>query len=135
MDRRSKWIAFVLVVASVVVIGCLLLALLLPALGWGAWGSNAPQMRGGRMGGMCPWCGGTGYQTPWGSVAGVVMMLFVVALPLALIALLIVGGVWLARSAKSTPARRDESLACPSCGREVEPGWKACPYCGERLAE
>jgi RNA polymerase subunit RPABC4/transcription elongation factor Spt4 len=135
MDQRSKWIVFALVIASVVVVGCLILALLGAALGWGASGSSVPLLRGDRMRGMCPWCGGRGVHTPWGSVGGVVIALFVVALPLGLIALLIVGGVWLARSAQSTPSPRDESLVCPSCGEEVEPGWKACPNCGERLAE
>jgi hypothetical protein len=135
MDQRSKWIVVTLVVASVVVVGCLVLTLFGFALGWGSLGSPDPQMRGDRMGEMCPWCGGTGYRTPWASVAGVVMVLFVVALPLGLIALLIVGGAWLVRSARSSPAPRNEPLDCPSCGREVEPGWKACPHCGERLAK
>jgi hypothetical protein len=135
MDQRSKWIVFALVVSGVVVVGCLILALLGTALGWGAFGSSVPQMRGDRMGGMCPWCRGTGYQTPWVSVGGVVMVLLVVALPLGLITLLIAGGVWLARSVKSTPSPNDESLACPTCGKEVKPGWKACPNCGERLVE
>lgn len=135
MEQRSKWIVFALVVAGVVVVGCVILALLAAALGWGAFSSSAPQVRGDWMREMCPWCGVTGVHTPWRSVGGVVIALFVVALPLGLIALLIVGGVWLARSAKSTPSPRDQSLVCPHCGEEVELGWKACPHCGERLAE
>jgi RNA polymerase subunit RPABC4/transcription elongation factor Spt4 len=135
MDQRSKWIVSALVVAGVIVVGCVILALLAAALGWGAFSSSAPHIGGDWMRGMCPWCGGTRFHTPWRSVGGVVIALFAVALPLGLIALLIVGGVWLARSAKSTPSPRDGALVCPNCGEEVEPGWKACPNCGERLAE
>ena len=135
MNQRSKWIVFALVATGVVVVGCLILVLFGAVLGWGAPASSASPMRGNRMGGMCPWCGGTGYQTPWGSVGGVLMMLFVIALPLGLVVSLIMGGVWLARSATSTSNQRDESLACPHCGEKVEAGWKACPHCGERLAE
>jgi hypothetical protein len=135
MDQRSKGIILVLAATGVLVVGCLILALLGTALGWGASTSSLPYMRGDRMGGMCPWCGGRGVQSPWRFFGGLVVALFVVALPLGLIALLVVGGVWLARSAQSTPALGDGSLVCPSCAEDVRPGWKACPNCGERLAE
>jgi RNA polymerase subunit RPABC4/transcription elongation factor Spt4 len=114
MDQRSKWIVFGLIGVAVIVVGCLILALLGVAVGWGTWGSSGPHMRGDRMEGICPWCGGAEYQTPWNWV---------------------VGGVWLARSTKPTSPHVDESLACPNCGKEVEPGWKVCPNCGERLAD
>lgn len=135
MDQRSKWIVFGLVVTGVVTVGCLILALLGAALGWGVSGSSVPQMRGDRMGGMCPWCGGTGYQLPWRSVGSVGIVLAVTALALGLLALLILGGIWLTRSTTFSPSPKDRSRACPSCGEEVESGWKVCPHCGERLAE
>lgn len=135
MDQRSKWIVFGLIGVAVIVVGCLILALLGVAVGWGTWGPSGPHMRGDRMEGICPWCGGAEYQTPWSWVRTGLLVLFVLALPLGLIALLVVGGVWLARSTKPTSSHVDESLACPNCGKEVEPGWKVCPNCGERLAD
>ena len=83
---------------------------------------------------LCPWCDGTEGRTVWGSVAAVAMVLLVIVLPVALIALMIVGGVWLVRSAQSPPSPGEGALVCPSCGEKVQTGWKACPNCGEKLS-
>jgi RNA polymerase subunit RPABC4/transcription elongation factor Spt4 len=133
MDQHSKWIVAALVIAGVVVVACILLALLAGALSWRLPGTSVPHMRGDRMEGLCPWCGGTEGRTLWGSVAAVAMVLLAVVLPLGVIALMIVGGIWLVRSAQSPPSAREGALVCPSCGEKVEAGWKTCPNCDQKL--
>lgn len=49
--------------------------------------------------------------------------------PVLIIGLLVLGGVWLARR----PARPASGPACAQCSRPLEAGWKACPYCGEKV--
>jgi hypothetical protein len=115
MDRQSKRILFALVVVGVVGAGCLILAVLGAALGWGTVGPLNPRLWGDRFGSMCPWCTGADYQTPWRSAAGFGGMLIVLALLASFIVLLIVGAVWLARSKRSAPSQRGESPTCPSC--------------------
>jgi uncharacterized OB-fold protein len=34
---------------------------------------------------------------------------------------------------KPKAEKADEKMVCPSCGRDVEPDWKVCPYCTETL--
>jgi hypothetical protein len=88
---------------------------------------------GGMRGTWCPWCGGTG-RLGGGLFGAVLGLTFACLLPLALLALVIIAGVWLARNlADST--RQASTLACPSCGQRVEPGWRACPYCGKDLSD
>ena len=87
---------------------------------------------GGMRGGWCPWCGGTG-RLGGGLVGTVLGVTFACLLPLALLALLVVGGVWLARNVSGGEGPQQSVVRCPSCGRPVEPDWQACPYCGEDL--
>ena len=45
--------------------------------------------------------------------------------------------VWLVRNLKPpvTPSAPTASIsqACPHCSNSVQSGWKACPYCGEKI--
>ena len=76
--------------------------------------------------------------------AGLLFMLLiglvVIGVPLLIVALIAGGGLTaLLRSLSSRP----QSLAsppppalarpCPTCGREVRPGWNVCPPCGAAL--
>lgn len=124
----TQVLVFGLVALLVFALGVGVLLLLggnLGTMGTGMMGS------GGRGGGWCPWCG-SGVGIGWlGSILGFTLACL---LPLGFLALLVMGGVWLARNTSSSPSRRRVST-CPACGKPVEPGWKTCPYCGEALQE
>ncbi|MGD2176605.1 MAG: zinc ribbon domain-containing protein [Anaerolineae bacterium] len=135
--NRINWIqilAFGLVVMLIVLIG---LSLLPTFFGGGYWGMGPGMMwRGGMRGGWCPWCGGTGRfgGGVLGGFFGLLLTLLGLLIPLGLLGLLIVGGVWLVRSvSRSTPPPMAPPTACPSCGQPVASDWRNCPYCGEEL--
>ncbi|MDH4135629.1 MAG: zinc-ribbon domain-containing protein [Anaerolineae bacterium] len=70
---------------------------------------------------------------PWDFLANVTIALLMLAIPLSHVAWLVMAAIWLARSSEEEPSPAGEALNCPHCGDEVRLGWKACPYCGERL--
>lgn len=78
---------------------------------------------GWRPGGML---GGWGF-SPFSWLFGLVGML----IPLSLLALLIVGAVWLVQQV--TQSRPAAGQNCPTCGRAVQANWQLCPYCGHSL--
>ena len=133
MRQGGRWLVFAVTVVGVVTVGLVVLVLLVPGLGWGGMRPYGYGMGGRGTGGYCPWCGGTGFQSPWGTLASMFALLFLLVIPIGFLALLVAGIVWLARSAGRP--RSAESLNCPHCAGEVEPGWKACPSCGERMEE
>ena len=55
--------------------------------------------------------------------------------PLLFVGLVVLGVVWLVRMASTpgAPALLQSAGACAHCGKPVQAGWKACPYCGEKL--
>jgi len=82
--------------------------------GYGMMGPNH-MLNGGMMGGF-------GFGLPF---MGFGMILW----PLLTIGLVVLGIVWLVRAVSpSTP-----TTTCAHCGKPVQPGWKACPHCGEKL--
>jgi len=134
---RINWtqvLVFGLVVLVVFLVGISLLPML---FGGGYWGMG-PGMtgRGGMMGGWCPWCGGTGQFGGGGllgSLFGLLFTLLGLLIPIGLLGLLILGGVWLMRSIGSTTAAVPPSPTCRQCGQPVQADWRNCPYCGEEL--
>lgn len=88
----------------------------------------------GRFGGMM---GGGGMMGPgmlggWGMLGWMWMLL----IPIVFVAVLVLGLVWLARQVSQPPAGGSPAAAavpCPHCGRLVQVGWRACPYCGGAL--
>jgi len=134
---RINWtqvLAFGLVVLVVFLVGLSLLPML---FGGGYLGMGPGMMgRGGMMGGWCPWCGGTGRFDGGGLMGGpfgLLFMLLGLLIPIGLLSLLILGGVWLARDIGSTTAVVPSSPTCPHCGRPVQADWQHCPYCAEEL--
>ncbi|NOZ26695.1 MAG: zinc ribbon domain-containing protein [Chloroflexi bacterium] len=89
--------------------------------GWGMMGGWDGSARGG-----------------WG-VWGWILPLIGLLIPLAFLALLALGGVWLFRqsglSRNLPPASEQDASGktCPSCGRPVQADWQVCPYCGQGL--
>ena len=57
--------------------------------------------------------------------------------PLLIVGLVVIGAIWLVRSLGTSGARQlpsaSPSQACANCGGQLQPGWKACPYCGEKV--
>lgn len=88
--------------------------------GWGPYGMMGPGMMGG-----VPMMGGFGF-------FGFLMMLGMWLVPLALIVAVVASIVALARGLGGTPAASG-SHPCPHCGKFVQAGWVACPYCGGKL--
>lgn len=92
-----------------------------------AWGGYRGMMGPGHM------AGGWGMMgLPFGF--GMVGMLL---WPALFIGLTVLGAVWLVRavsrpSAPASPAPRSSTL-CAHCGQPLEAGWRACPYCGEKI--
>lgn len=112
----SKEIAvFVLVAASVVVIGVILLGLL-----WGFGG----------MWGFSTHMGGPGVM---GGIPLLMLLLFCLA-PLLLGGLLVGGAVWLLATRNSAQTGvRSVKDTCPNCGEVVQRNWNNCPNCGQSL--
>jgi len=131
--REINWsqvLVFGLIVFGVFVLGLGLLVLL--SGGWGTMGGGMMGPRG-RRGGWCPWCGGTG-RLGGGLLGAVLGLTFTCLLPVGLLALLVVGGVWLLRNVSSGTSQQ-AAVRCPTCGQPVEPGWRVCPHCGEELQD
>jgi hypothetical protein len=122
----------------------LLIGLSFLSFGWGGGGMMGPGMMGpgtmgpgtmgpGMMGGRGGSVGGS-----WGVLGGLLSLVGLL-IPLGLLALLALGGVWLFRQVNLSqgPAARPAQLAsdetCPSCGRAVQADWQLCPYCGQGL--
>ena len=135
--NRVSWVqigVFVAIMAAVVLVGISLLPWI---LGWpGGWGMGPGMMGGQTQGGWCPFCGGRGAFPGWGlgGLLGWFFLLGMIFVPLAVLALLILGVVWLVRTTSGSPRQTDSSAAsCPHCGRAVEVDWRACPFCKEDL--
>jgi len=128
---RINWtqvLVFGAVALVVFIIGITLLSFVFG--GWGMMGG------GGMMGGWCPWCGGTGRLGGGGLMGGLFGLIFgllALLIPIGLLGLLIVGGVWLVRNVGRATAPPAPAKTCPGCGQPVQADWQNCPYCGEDL--
>lgn len=116
---RINWAyvaVFGIVALLVVLIGVSLLG-----RAYGGWGY-------GMMGpGMMNW----GF-APFGWLG----MIFMWLIPLAFLALLVAGIVWLVRAIGGQGGAYPQSSAtgtCPACGQPIQSNWRNCPFCGETL--
>lgn len=68
-----------------------------------------------------------------GMLGGLMFFLFVIGL----LALIIFGIYLVVRPKGNKVNQIDEShsILCENCGKEVNPDWNICPYCGESLGE
>ena len=124
----TQVVVFSIVALLVFVVGVSLLSV---GLGgswglWGGWGSGrmmGPGMMGGWGFGPFAWLG----------------MIFMWLFPLGLLALSILGIVWLVRQVSrpsgpvTGPPRGPAGGTCPNCGRPAQADWQLCPYCGQAL--
>jgi len=123
VDCKAPWLVFGLVVVTVVIVGCIALALLLP----GPVSANG--MHGLQAQRDCSWCGVQ--RSEPGSPIATLGVLFLLAAPLLLFTLLGGGLAWFVRSSRPLPV--SPSLNCPNCGRRASPDWQVCPYCAGKL--
>lgn len=129
MSKALQWtlgIGAVLIVAAVIFSS--VWPLFAPRTGWGG-GYGGGMIGPGHMFGGEPMMGGFGMP-----FFGIGMLL----VPLLFVGLTVVGIVWLVRSlatpgASQPPAASTASISCAHCGKPLLSGWKACPYCGEKV--
>ena len=121
MNKSLQWvIGLGVVVIAAAVVFSTLWPLFAAGAGWTGTGMMGPghMMDGGGMMG--------GWGMPF---FGMGMMLW----PLLSVGLVILGAVWLVRNLKSPVAPPGVDQACAHCGKPLQPGWKACPACGEKV--
>ena len=126
MSKGLQWtigISVVLIVIAMVVSA--ILPFFAPRLGW-ANGYGYGMMGPGHMFGGGSMMGGFGMP-----FFGFFMWL----VPLLFVGLVVLGIIWLVKSVATpaTPQLPAATMACVHCNKPLQPGWKACPYCGERV--
>lgn len=135
---RPLWI-WVLGFLSIVLVTFVFASLFLGGFGRIGFEGCGLGMMGSRVGGMMgPGYGGMmgpisgGMMGGWGPI-GILGMLVSLFIPLALIALVVLGAVIFFRNLDSHKAFINTNTACPNCGRPVQGDWVSCPYCGKPL--
>ena len=75
---------------------------------------------------------GTSWAFPVFSIIGGLLMF---AVPVGILALIVVGVIMLVRSAQRPTQAPPAAMppVCPTCGETVQSEWKVCPHCGESL--
>jgi hypothetical protein len=117
MNKTLQWtigISVILIVLAIVfsTVAPYLFPNVLGDYGYGMMGGRG-MMGGGMMGGFLPFGG------------------FMFLGPLLFTGLIVLGVVWLVRAL--TPIQPAATTACTHCGKTLQPNWKACPYCGEKV--
>jgi hypothetical protein len=125
MSKGLQWILGVSAVLIVLaVIASIVLPFFFPRTGWGGW----PGMMGpNHMSGGGPMMGGLGMMGLFG--------LGMLGVPLLFVGLLVLGVIWWVKSAAApaAPPPPAASAFCANCGKPLQAGWKARPYCGEKV--
>jgi hypothetical protein len=138
---KSVWKWVLLVAGALLVVACVGITAVFALSSRGLQlGRGVPFMP------MMPYRGfgqGFGPRNGFGLLPGLGGWLLRLAIPLAILALvvLVVGGLILAlrrqpqAAVPAAPAAPviPATSPCPHCGQQVQAGWVACPYCGEKL--
>lgn len=130
MSRTWQWfigLAIILIVAATLFSA--LWPLFTPRSNWSSYGMMGP----GHMYGGGTMMGGFGMPFLGLMMGGVFLG------PVLVIGLIVLGVVWLARrGGTGTPTTLQPpaptGISCAHCGQTLQPGWKACPHCGEKVA-
>jgi len=71
----------------------------------------------------------------FGGGLGLLMLASRCVLPLLVVAGIVALVVWLVRrqSPKALSTAASDTKPCSSCGKPVQAGWVACPFCGQKL--
>ncbi len=139
MSKFFQWIIGISVVVLVLAIAANLLApLFVPSLRGTATMPHASMMEsGGHMmmdggrGGMTPALApgasvGRGFGLPFFNFG---RLLF----PVLFIGAIVWGVTWLVRAVRPAPQAPIATTPCAHCSQPLQAGWKACPYCGEKV--
>lgn len=120
MSKGLQWtigISVVLIVLAFVF--STVYPLFAPQTAWNGYGMMGPgHMFGGR--GMMG-----GFGMPFFGLGMLVV-------PLLFVGLVVLGVVWLVKNV-AAPQPSAATTACAHCGKPLQPGWKACPHCGEKV--
>ncbi len=122
MTKKRSWLAPALVTTGVLVVGLLLVTLNRGPLADGLQPYKPL---------TCLWCPQDQTPTLWDTIATALIIVVLLALPGSHLLLLFLTATQLRRMPE-TPRPR-VVLTCPHCAHEIHIGWKACPYCGEKL--
>jgi zinc-ribbon domain len=120
MKSKTGWI--------IVITLAVILLLVLPGIfmmgRFGTGGYGGMMGPGGMMGGY-------GYQNPLGFFGMALMWL----IPLGFLVLVVFGVVALVNGLNkpATPVTPVSDRKCSNCGKQAQPDWKTCPYCGNQL--
>ncbi len=125
MNKSLQWVVGL---GVVVIVAAVVFATLGPLVAAGAGWTGTGMMGPGLM------MDGGGMMGGWGMpFFGMGMMLW----PLLIVGLAVLGAVWLVQNLKSPVAPpappTGAGPACAHCGKPLQPGWKACPACGEKV--
>ncbi len=78
---------------------------------------------------------GRGMMGGWGRMGGFGSGMFI--WPLILIGIVVAVVFWVGRGQRPAPAPSAAAPialpVCKACGQTLQPDWKACPHCGERV--
>ena len=119
----SKTLQWIIGIAVVLIVASIIFSMVMPFFfprtgGYGMMGPGYSGMMGG-------------YGMPFFGIGMIAMLLW----PALVIGLIVLGMVWLVRSTGTPAAPQPPAAAmnCAHCGKPLQPGWKACPYCGEKV--
>ncbi len=122
MSKGLQWIIGISVVLIVLAfVFSTVYPFFAPQSAWNGYGMMGPgHMFGGR--GMMG-----GFGMPFFGLGMLVV-------PLLFVGLVVLGVVWLVKSVATPGAPQPPAVTagCAHCGKPLQPGWKACPYCGEK---
>lgn len=128
MHRRYNIVTYILIATGIILIG-----LLVFTLNRGPLTSGFPRADA-RWGieHICLWCGDAGPSSVWDALGTALIILLILLIPFGHLVLLLTMASWLRKGPQ--PPKEPHTVPCPACGSSVRREWKACPFCGEKLA-
>lgn len=117
MNKTLQW---TIGISVILIVLAMVFSTVAPYIFSNVGGDYGYGMMGGR--GMMGGYGGFGFM-PFGG--------FMFLGPLLFVGLIVLGVVWLVRAL--TPVQPVAAATCTHCGKTLQPNWKACPYCGEKV--
>jgi len=119
MNKGLQW---TIGISVILIVLAMVFSTIAPYIFPNALGGYGYGMMGGNGHGMMGGYGGFGFM-PFGG--------FMFLGPILFLGLIVLGVVWLVRAL--TPAQTAATTLCTHCGKMLQPNWKACPYCGEKV--
>ncbi len=123
MRKKRKWLIYALLATGLAVVGLLFFTLNRGPLvtGFQAYESEEDD--------FCLWCEENKPTSLKEKFGITLIILLILIIPAGHIALLITAAIHL----NHPPPVHATRHLCPHCRQGIDPQWKACPYCGEKL--